>query len=89
MYDESIIKALVVMVANSVIDAIDEGNLNEHIYAYYSSNALYTIMFTANNSEVNAIIMNSVKEALDLIKNYMEPLLARNSKKNRKRNRKK
>ena len=88
-YDESIIKALVVMVANSVIDAIDEGNLNEHIYAYYSSNALYTIMFTANNSEVNAIIMNSVKEALDLIKNYMEPLLARNSKKDRKRNRKK
>lgn len=88
-YDESIIKALVVMVANSVIDAIDEGNLNEHIYAYYSSNALYTIMFTANNSEVNTIIMNSVKEALDLIKNYMEPLLARNSKKNRKRNRKK
>ena len=88
-YDESIIKALVVMVANSVIDAINEGSLNEHIYAYYSSNALYTIMFTANNSEVNAIIMNSVKEALDLIKNYMEPLLARNSKKNRKRNRKK
>ena len=88
-YDESIIKALVVMVANSVIDAIDEGNLNEHIYAYYSSNALYTIMFTANNSEVNTIIMNSVKEALDLIKNYMEPLLTRNSKKNRKRNRKK
>ena len=84
-YDESIIKALVVMVANSVIDAIDEGNLNEHIYAYYSSNALYTIMFTANNSEVNTIIMNSVKEALDLIKNYMEPLLARNSKKDRKR----
>lgn len=88
-YDESIIKALVVMVANSVIDAINEGSLNEHIYAYYSSNALYTIMFTANNSEVNDIIMNSVKEALDLIKNYMEPLLARNSKKNRKRNRKK
>lgn len=88
-YDESIIKALVVMVANSVIDAINEGSLNEHIYAYYSSNALYTIMFTANNSEVNTIIMNSVKEALDLIKNYMEPLLARNSKKNRKRNRKK
>ena len=87
-YDESIIKALVVMVANSVIDAINEGSLNEHIYAYYSSNALYTIMFTANNSEVNAIIMNSVKEALDLIKNYMEPLLARNSKKDRKRNRK-
>ena len=88
-YDESIIKALIVMVANSVIDAIDEGSLNEHIYAYYSSNALYTIMFTANNSEVIAIIMNSVKEALYLIKNYMEPLLARNSKKNRKRNRKK
>lgn len=88
-YDESIIKALVVMVANSVIDAINEGSLNEHIYAYYSSNALYTIMFTANNSEVNTIIMNSVKEALDLIKNYMEPLLARNNKKNRKRNRKK
>lgn len=88
-YDESIIKALVVMVANSVIDAINEGSLNEHIYAYYSSNALYTIMFTANNSEVNTIIMNSVKEALDLIKNYMEPLLARNSKKDRKRNRKK
>lgn len=88
-YDESIIKALVVMVANSVIDAINEGSLNEHIYAYYSSNALYTIMFTANNSEVNTIIMNSVKEALDLIKNYMEPLFARNSKKNRKRNRKK
>lgn len=87
-YDESIIKTLVVMVANSVIDAINEGSLNEHIYAYYSSNALYTIMFTANNSEVNTIIMNSVKEALELIKNYMEPLLARNSKKDRKRNRK-
>ena len=88
-YSEDIIKALIIMVANSVIKAIEKETLTEHIYAYYASNSMYTIAFTANNSEVNKIILNNTKEVLDIINDYMKPLLARNSKKNRKRNRKK
>lgn len=88
-YSEDIIKALVIMVANSVIKAIEKETLTEHIYAYYASNSMYTIAFTANNSEVNKIILDNTREVLDIINEYMKPLLARNSKKNRKRNRKK
>ena len=34
-------------------------------------------------------ILDNTREVLDIINEYMKPLLARNSKKNRKRNRKK
>lgn len=88
-YSEDIIKALIIMVANSVIKAIEKNTLTEHIYAYYASNSMYTIAFTANNSEVNKIILDNTRKVLDIINDYMKPLLARNSKKNRKRNKKK
>ena len=87
-YSEAYINTLIILVANTVIEAINEGSLTEHIYAYYASNAMYTIAFTANNSEVNNIVSENIKIILDKIAEYMAPLEARNSKKNKKRNKK-
>lgn len=87
-YSDAYINTLIVLVANSVMNAIDKNCLTEHIYAYYASNSMYTVAFTANNSEVNYIISNNIKFILDKIAEYMAPLEARNSKKNRKRKRK-
>ena len=87
-YSDAYINTLIVLVANSVMNAIDKNCLTEHIYAYYASNSMYTVAFTANNSEVNYIVSNNIKFILDKIAEYMAPLEARNSKKNRKRKRK-
>ena len=70
-------------------EVLEENTLTEHVYAYYASNAMYTIAFTANNSEVNNIVMNALNSIFEKVDEYMAPLLARNSKKNRKRNKKK
>lgn len=82
-------RTVIVLVANTVLKAIEENTLTEHVYAYYASNSMYTIAFTANNSEVNTIVMNALKSIFEKVDEYMTPLLARNSKKNRKRNKKK
>lgn len=88
-YPDGYLRTVIVLVANSVSNAIDENTLTEHVYAYYASNAMYTIAFTANNSEVNTIVTNTLNSIAEKVDNYMAPLLARNSKKNRKRNKKK
>ncbi len=88
-YPDGYLRTVIVLVANSVSNAIDENTLTEHVYAYYASNAMYTIAFTANNSEVNTIVTNALNSIAEKVDNYMAPLLARNSKKNRKRNKKK
>lgn len=88
-YSPAYMRTVIVLVANTVLKAIEENTLTEHVYAYYASNAMYTIAFTANNSEVNTIIMNALKSIFEKVDEYMAPLLARNNKKNRKRNKKK
>ena len=88
-YPDGYLRTVIVLVANSVSNAIDENTLTEHVYAYYASNAMYTIAFTANNSEVNTIVTTTLNSIAEKVDNYMAPLLARNSKKNRKRNKKK
>ena len=88
-YSPEYMRTIIVLVANTVLRAVEENTLTEHVYAYYASNAMYTIAFTANNSEVNNIVMNALNSIFEKIDEYMAPLLARNSKKNRKRNKKK
>lgn len=88
-YSPEYMRAVIVLVANTVLKAIEENTLTEHVYAYYASNAMYTIAFTANNSEVNNIVMNALNSIFEKVDEYMAPLLARNSKKNRKRNKRK
>lgn len=88
-YSPEYMRTIIVLVANTVLRAVEENTLAEHVYAYYASNAMYTIAFTANNSEVNNIVMNALNSIFEKIDEYMSPLLARNSKKNRKRNKKK
>lgn len=88
-YSLAYMRTVIVLVVNTVLKAIEENTLTEHVYAYYASNSMYTIAFTANNSEVNTIVMNALKSIFEKVDEYMAPLLARNSKKNRKRNKKK
>lgn len=88
-YSPEYMRTIIVLVANTVLRAVEENTLAEHVYAYYASNAMYTIAFTANNSEVNNIVMNALNSIFEKVDEYMAPLLARNSKKNRKRNKKK
>jgi hypothetical protein len=88
LYSEAYINTLIVLVANTVLSAIEADTLTEHIYAYYASNAVYTVAFTNNNSEVNDIVSDKIVYILDKISEYMIPLEARNSKKLRKRNKK-
>lgn len=83
---QAYMRTIIVLVAKTVLKAIEANTLTEHVYAYYVSNSMYTIAFTANNSEVNAIVINSLESIFEKIDKYMAPLLARNSKKNRKRN---
>ena len=83
-YPDGYLRTVIVLVANSVLKAIDEDNIVEQVYAYYASNAMYTIAFTANNSEVNDIINKALVSLVDKIDDYMMPLLLRPTKKNKK-----
>ena len=85
-YPEEYSKAFIVLVANSIINAVKENTIEEHIYAYYISNAIYTVAFTADNGKVNKIINDNIAIIMDKINDYMVLLTSRNSKKNRKRN---
>lgn len=86
-YPEDYSKTLVVLVADSIKDAIDKNVLEEHIYAYYLSNALYNMTFTTNKSNTIKILTKSIDDIISRIDEYMTPLKARN-KKNRKKKRK-
>lgn len=86
-YPEDYSKTLVVLVADSIKEAIEKNVLEEHIYAYYLSNALYNMTFTTNKSNTIKILTKSIDDIVSRIDEYMTPLKARN-KKNRKKKRK-
>lgn len=87
-YSEEYTKTFIVLLAKTITDAIEVGTVEEHIYAYYASNAIYTIAFTNNNSNTNKIVEDNLFDIMNKINEYMVPLTSRNSKKNRKRNQK-
>ena len=88
-YPEDYSKTIISLVVSEVKDAIENGSLEEHIYAYYLTNSLLNLNYTANNSKVIKNIKYGVDDAIDIIDKYMAPLKMRNTKKNRKRNKRK
>ena len=88
-YPEDYAKTIISLVVSEVKDAIENGSLEEHIYAYYLTNSLLNLNYTANNSKVIEKIKYGVDDAIDIIDKYMTPLKMRNTKKNRKRNKRK
>lgn len=88
-YPEDYAKTVVLLAKGEIMDAIKEGSLEEHIYAYYLSNALYNLSFTTNNSLVVTNIKKGLDMLMDLIDEKMAPLKARRTKKDRRRNRRK
>jgi hypothetical protein len=88
-YPEDYSKTIISLVVSEVKDAIKNGSLEEHIYAYYLTNSLLNLNYTANNSKVIKNIKYGVDDAIDIIDKYMTPLKMRNTKKNRKRNKRK
>ena len=88
-YSEDYSKTIISLVVSEVKDAIKNGSLEEHIYAYYLTNSLLNLNYTANNSKVIKNIKYGVDAAIDIIDKYMTPLKMRNTKKNRKRNKRK
>lgn len=88
-YPEDYAKTIISLVVSEVKDAIENGSLEEHIYAYYLTNSLLNLNYTANNSKVIEKIKYGVDDAIDMIDKYMAPLKMRNTKKNRKRNKRK
>lgn len=88
-YPEDYSKTVISLVVSEVKDAIKNGSLEEHIYAYYLTNSLLNLNYTANNSKVIKNIKYGVDDAIDIIDKYMTPLKMRNTKKNRKRNKRK
>ena len=88
-YPEDYAKTIISLVVSEVKDAIKNGSLEEHIYAYYLTNSLLNLNYTANNSKVIKNIKYGIDDAIDIIDKYMTPLKMRNTKKNRKRNKRK
>ena len=88
-YPEDYAKTIISLVVSEVKDAVKNGSLEEHIYAYYLTNSLLNLNYTANNSKVIEKIKYGVDDAIDIIDKYMTPLKMRNTKKNRKRNKRK
>lgn len=88
-YPEDYAKTIISLVVSEVKDAVKNGSLEEHIYAYYLTNSLLNLNYTANNSKVIEKIKYGVDDAIDIIDKYMTPLKMRNTKKNKKRNKRK
>ena len=88
-YPEDYAKTIISLVVSEVRDAVKNGSLEEHIYAYYLTNSLLNLNYTANNSKVIKNIKYGVDDAIDIIDKYMAPLKMRNTKKNRKKNKRK
>lgn len=88
-YPEDYSKTIISLVVSEVKDAVKNGSLEEHIYAYYLTNSLLNLNYTANNSKVIENIKYGIDDAIDIIDKYMTPLKMRNTKKNRKRNKRK
>ena len=79
-------KALCVLLHNSMMEAVKDESVENHIYAYYLTAGFINIRFTSNNSEiVNELIKNVIK-VLTLIDNIIEQV--QSSKKGKKKKRK-
>lgn len=88
-YPEDYARTVISFVVTEVKTAVEEGSLEEHIYAYYLTNSLLNLNYTANNSRAIQKIKDGVDKMVEIIDNYMTPLKMRKSKKNRKRNKRK
>ena len=84
--EDYVARTITALAADSVINAINDGSLEEHVYGYYLTNSLMTLGITANTSRIVADIKDAVNELDLIITETMLPLIARNTKKQRKRN---
>ena len=85
-YPEDYSKTIVSLVVNEVKSATKDGSLEEHIYSYYLTNSLMSLNYTANNSTLIKNIKIGLDAIVDIIDKYMTPLKTRQTKKNKKRN---
>lgn len=85
-YPEDYSKTIVSLVVNEVKSATKDGSLEEHIYSYYLTNSLMSLNYTANNSTLIKNIKIGLDAIVDIIDKYMTPLKIRQTKKNKKRN---
>ena len=86
-YPEDYAKAIVVYASSSIMEAIEKNTLEEHIYAYYLSNSLFNLNFTTNNCKAIQNVKKGIDCLIDMIDKVMLPLKMRNTKKNKRRNR--
>lgn len=78
-------KALCVLLHNSMMEAIKDESVENHIYAYYLTAGFINIRFTSNNSEiVNELIKNVIK-VLTLIDGIIEQVQSNKKGKKKKR----
>ena len=83
---EDIAKTIISIAKVTIEDALNAKSLEEHVYGYYLTNSLMTLGITANTSRIVADIKDAVNELDLIITETMLPLIARNTKKQRKRN---
>lgn len=88
-FPEDYAKTIAVLAKDSILKSIESKTLEEHVYAYYLSNSLSGLSYTANNSKITIMTTKGLNLLISKIDEYMSPLKARNSKKNRKRNKRK
>lgn len=88
-YPEDYAKTVISIMMNSVICALASKSLEEHIYAYYLTNSIMNLGFTANNSEAINIVKTGIDTLVDKIDKYMIPLKSRKKSKKEKRREKK
>ena len=88
-YTEDYARAVISLMVEEVKDAIKCNTLEEHVYAYYLTNSIYNLNFTANNSKTISTVKSGIDTAIDSIDEYMRPLKNRKkSKKEKRRERK-
>jgi len=85
---EDIAKTILSIAKVSMVDSIKLNTIEEHIYAYYLSNSFTMLSHTMHTSKIVADIIMGTNELSDMIEFTMTPLLERNTKKQRKRNKK-
>lgn len=87
-FPEEYAKTIIILIKNSILCSIEKNTLEEHVHAYYLSNALYELLYTNKNSKVVGLTIDSLNKIYESITGYMMPLKARRNKKNRKKNKK-
>lgn len=82
---EDYAKALIILVKNTIITSIENGSVEEHVYAYYISNALYSLSFSAIKGKAMNKVKENVEKTVEEIDKYMAPLKSRKTKKKNKK----